>query len=70
MKTRVFFDTFKNHKLFAIWEIDEDGNKIGQYPILSMGYKKAQALLSYIEDLKTYVDAAKSDEERKSGGKR
>ena len=57
MKTKVFLEEFKGHPMFAIWEVDEQGNKIGQYPLLSMGAKKANALAAHIQELKAFTDA-------------
>lgn len=55
MKTKVFFDTFKGHKLFAVWEVDDMDNKVGQYPLFSLGAKKAVALSKHLEEFKDYL---------------
>jgi hypothetical protein len=65
MKTKVFYDTFKNHRLFAVWEVDDSGNKIGDYPLVSLGYKKAKVLLEHDVQLKEFVDKSKEDEKSK-----
>jgi hypothetical protein len=57
MKTKVFFEEFKGNKMFAIWPVDENGEKIGEYPVLSFGVKKAAAILSHIEELKEFVSS-------------
>lgn len=67
MKTKVFFDLFKGHKLFAVWEISEDGEKVGQYPLFSMGAKKAIALANHLEEFKDYAAICKA--ENTKGGK-
>ena len=64
MKTKVFFDLFKGHRMFAIWEVDENENKVGQYPLFSLGTKKANALAFHLEEFKDYVDACKTEENR------
>jgi hypothetical protein len=56
MKTKVFLDTFKGSKVFAVWEIDESGEKVGQYPLFSMGAKKAIALMYHLEEFKEFAD--------------
>lgn len=68
MKTKVFFDTYKGYKMFAIWEVDEQGNKVGDSPIISFGSRKAKALMSHFGDLKDYIEASESD--AKAKGKR
>ena len=61
MKTKVFFDKFKGNDVFAVWEIDESGNKVGQYPLFSMGGKKAIALSNHLEELKDFADKFNND---------
>ena len=56
MKTKVFLDTFKGSKVFAVWEVDESGEKVGQYPLFSMGTKKAIALMYHLEEFKEFAD--------------
>lgn len=58
MKTKVFFDNFKGHLLFAVWEVDPEGNKVGQYPLFSLGAKKAIALANHLEEFKDFVKSA------------
>lgn len=61
MKTKVFFDTFKGHKLFAVWEVDDQGQKVGQYPLFSLGSKKSMALANHLEEFKDYVTTCKAE---------
>lgn len=68
MKTRVFFDEFKGNKLFAVWEVDDQGNKVGDFPIVSFGGKKAIALVNHLEDLKDFAGTSAVELEKK--GKR
>lgn len=51
MNTKVFADTYKGHPVIAIWQVDDSGNKVGTYPIVSFGKSKAQAILSNIGDI-------------------
>lgn len=57
MKTGVFLDQFKGSKIFAVWEIDDAGNKVGQYPLFSLGANKAVALMLHLEELKSYAES-------------
>lgn len=67
MKTKVFFDIFKGYKLFAVWEIDDEGQRVGQYPLFSLGSKKAMALANHLEEFKDYIKVCKA--EKINGGK-
>ena len=64
MKTGVFLDEFKGSKIFAVWEIDGAGNKVGQYPLFSLGTKKAVALMRHLEEFKTYAEKAQNEAQR------
>jgi hypothetical protein len=68
MKTKHFLDEFKGNKVFAVWEVDDQGNKVGDYPLFSMGGKKAIALMNHLEDFKDYVATSQVEQDRK--GKR
>ena len=59
MITKVFQDLFKGHKMFAVWEVDEAGNKVGQYPLVNFGGKKANVLMDHLAELKEFVEANK-----------
>lgn len=66
MMTKVFIDEFKGSKVFAVWEVDGSGNKVGQYPLFSMGGKKAVALMHHIEDFKEFANRSRSDLDARS----
>lgn len=65
MKTKHFLDEFKGNKVFAVWEVDDQGNKVGDYPLFSMGGKKAIALMNHLEDFKDFANTSRVDLERK-----
>lgn len=60
MLTKVFQETFKGHKMFAVWKVDKDGEKVGSYPLISVGYKKAAALAAHAEELTKFVEDNKT----------
>lgn len=66
MKTKVFFDIFKGYKLFTVWEVDDEEQKVGQYPLFSLGSKKAIALANHLEEFKDYVAACNADKKNRS----
>lgn len=55
IKTKVFFETFKGNKMFSVWEVDDNGNKVGDYPIMSMGSKKASVVHKHVKELESFV---------------
>ena len=67
MKTKVFLDEFKGNKMFAVWEVDDQGNKVGGYPLFSLGGKKAIALMNHLEDFKDFANSAKATYDSKKG---
>jgi hypothetical protein len=67
MITKVFKDEFKGHELFAVWEVDAAGNKVGAYPMVSLGRKKAAAITGHWDEFKQFAEEAR--EELKVKGK-
>lgn len=59
MKTKVFNETFKGHPIFAIYFVDDLGNKLepDKGPYISFGAKKATVLMDHADDLKKFVEA-------------
>lgn len=55
MQTKVFDGKYDGTK--AIWKIDEDGEKVGEYPIISIGKKKLKAIMDHAEELKEFVES-------------
>lgn len=45
---------YKGHPTLAIWE-SQEGEKKGNYPIVSFGKKKYQAVLDNLEAVKEFV---------------
>lgn len=54
--TKVFEDEFKGNAMFSIWEVDEDGKRVGDYPIVNFGMTKAKAIVKHNEELLEFVD--------------
>jgi hypothetical protein len=59
--TKVFIDTYKGNKIFAVWNVDENGNKTGQYPVVSFGAKKAIGLMQHLDELNAFAAATSSE---------
>lgn len=51
-KHKVFTDKFKGHDVIAVWEVDPCGNKVGKYPVISFGTKKAEVIMECLQDIK------------------
>lgn len=49
-------EKFANKPIFAIWRADENGDKTGESPVVSFGVSKAQAILSYIDQIRAFLD--------------
>ena len=65
MKTKVFLDEFKGHRLFAIWEVDDAETKVGDFPLFSVGARKAFSLYKHLTEFKDYVDIMRFQVEKK-----
>lgn len=55
-ETAAFVEKYKGNKTFGIWNVDEDGDKTGDYPLIAFGIKKAEAILEHIDELEEYVE--------------
>lgn len=55
METKAFFEEYKGSPVIAIWKVDENGNKVGSFPIISMGVKKAKAVIGSINAIREFV---------------
>ncbi len=52
MNTKLFVDEFKGFKVLAVWEVDDNGLKKGDYPIISLRRKKLRAVVDHVEEIK------------------
>jgi hypothetical protein len=55
---------FKGQRIFAVWEVDDQGSKLGQYPIFSLGPKKSIALGNHLEEFKSFIEECKKDQDK------
>ncbi len=55
MKTKVFIEQFKGHDMFAVYEVDEQDNKVKPTPYISFGATKAIALATHKDELEQFV---------------
>lgn len=55
VETKVFKEKFGNGITFAVWPVDEEGNKVGEFPIIAFGKRKAEAIMNHVEELEAYV---------------
>jgi len=53
MNTKIFPGKFEG--TISIWNVDEEGEKKGDYPLLSMGKKKLKAILTHIDEIKEFI---------------
>jgi len=58
---------FKGQKMFSIWEVDrKTGEPVKDFPVISIGYKKAKALLKFGTELKDYVAKVEAENSEES----
>lgn len=55
--TRVEIGEHKNNPTIAIWEVDEEGYDVGDYPTIAFGLKKAKAILKHVPDIQKFIEA-------------
>lgn len=55
IRTEVETGEFKGNEVITIWEIDDEGKR-KQFPLLSVGRKKAQAILDNIEKIDAWLN--------------
>ena len=56
MQTKVIKDEYKGNPMFKIIKVDEDGEQVGEYPVVSFGLKKAKAILDHKEELEQFIE--------------
>ena len=70
MQTKVFENTFNGKPMFSIFEVNEDGEKIGKFnsntgermeakPVVNMGIKKADLSLKHSKELAIFIEENK-----------
>ncbi len=55
-KTKVFFGDYRGTATFEVWPVDENGEKVGEYFLVSFGAKKAKAIIEHVDELTEWVD--------------
>ncbi len=55
MDTHTQVDEYKGKPIFAVYKTPADLEEKTEYPIVSMGVKKAKAILKHAEELKKFV---------------
>lgn len=48
--------TFNGKPLLQIWKADEKGEKKGEYPLISFGSQKAQAIVKHADEIKKFAE--------------
>ena len=56
METKVFDDKYMERPMFTVWEVDENGHKVGERPKFSCGVVKAQFILKHENEIKEFVE--------------
>ena len=59
MATKLF--PGKHEGTLALWTVDENGEKKGDYPLLCHGPKKFKAILEHSEEIKEFIGVKDDD---------
>lgn len=54
---RVIEGTFKGNATIGIWNVDQNGNPIGNAPIIAFGYNKARAIVDNFTAINEWVQS-------------
>ncbi len=54
--TQALTEEYKGSAVFAIWEMTEEGDKIGPAPVISFGKAKAKEILKHYDKLRYFVN--------------
>lgn len=55
-KVNLFIEDFGKSKVFGIWEVDDKGEKVSKFPVVSLGKVKLKALMKYEKELKKFIE--------------
>lgn len=53
--TKVFIEDFNGKKTFAIFPVNEKGEKFSEFPKVSFGKVKAEFIYKHLEELKQFL---------------
>jgi len=56
MSSAIFFGTFNKKLILEIWKVDENGEKVGTYPIISFGLVKANAIVEHMDEILAWIN--------------
>lgn len=56
MKTLVEKDVYGGRPFIKIYEVNEKGEKKQDKPIVSFGYKKAEAILASLKEIEMFIE--------------
>lgn len=56
MQTKTVEEEFKGNNVIKIIKVDEEGEQVGNYPVISFGLAKAKAIVDHIEDIKQFIN--------------
>jgi hypothetical protein len=51
--------TFKGSPVLTIWELNDQGERKSEYPLISFGKKKAQAIAQFSEEIDEFATSEK-----------
>jgi hypothetical protein len=61
-RTQPEIGEFKGKPVLSIWDVNEHGEKVKQYPIISFGRSKAKILAEHADIIKTFAESSNEPE--------
>lgn len=55
VKTVAEVGEYKGNELFQIWELDDEGQRKSEYPLVSLGAKKLEMIIKHIDEAKEFL---------------
>lgn len=55
-KTKVFIEEYKGNLTFSVFEVDDEGKKVKEWPEVGVGMRKASLLIKHHQELQNWVD--------------
>jgi len=61
-KTQAEVGDFQGKPVLSIWQVNERGEKVKQFPVIAFGRGKAIAIVEHFDMIKAFTENQKQDE--------
>lgn len=55
-QTKVTKDTYKGKNILVINRVDDSGETLDKYPVISFGLRKAKAIIENVDEIKKFIE--------------